>query len=89
MTMDLFQQLIDDVDAEFGELTVQEFVAAGVDLPSLERFRADADQIDALAADLGCTQSQITADVEARIGELEASTDLGRFIIDAIRVGGL
>lgn len=89
VTMELFQRLIDDVDEEFGDLTVQEFVAVGTDLPSLERFRADADQIDAIAADLGCTRSQITADVEARVGELTASTDPGAFIIDAIRIGGL
>jgi len=28
-TMALFQRLIDDVDAEFGDMSVQEFVAAG------------------------------------------------------------
>lgn len=89
VTMGLFQRLIDDIDDEFGDLTVQEFVAVGTDLPSLERFRAEADQIDAIAADLGCTQSQITDEVEARVGELTASTEPGAFIIDAIRIGGL
>ena len=89
VTMGLFQRLIDDIDDEFGDLTVQEFVAVGTDLPSLERFRTEADQIDAIAADLGCTQSQITDEVEARVGELTASTEPGAFIIDAIRIGGL
>ena len=89
VTMELFQRLIDDIDDEFGDLTVEEFVGVGTDLPSLDRFRDEADQIDAIAADLGCTQSQITAEVEARVGELTASTEPGAFIIDAIRVGGL
>jgi hypothetical protein len=89
VTMELFQRLIDDIDDEFGDLTVQEFVAVGTDLPSLERFREEADQIDAIAGDLGCSQSQITEEVEARVGELTASTEPGAFIIDAIRIGGL
>lgn len=89
VTLELFQRLIDDIDEEFGDLTVEEFVAVGTDLPSLERFRSEADQIDAIAADLGCTRTQITAEVEARVGELTASSAPGAFIIDAIRVGGL
>ena len=88
-TVELVQTLIDDVDAEFGELSVQDFIATGGDLPSVERFEASAEQIDAIAIDLGCTQSQIAAGLDARVGELSASTDLGRFIIDAIRAGGL
>lgn len=88
-TMGLFQRLIDSVDDEFGELTVEEFIAAGTDLPSLQEFREDSETIDTLALELGCTQSQISGAVDARVGELEASTELGQFIIDAIRVGGI
>ena len=88
-TVELIQTLIDDVDAEFGELSVQDFIATGGDLPSVERFEASAEQIDAIAVELGCTQSEIAAGLEARVGELTASTDLGRFLIDAIRAGGL
>lgn len=88
-TMELLQRLIDDVDAEFEELTVQDFLATQGDLPSLQRFEEDAAAIDALALELGCTQSEISAAVDARVGELTAETDLGRFIIDAIRTGGL
>jgi hypothetical protein len=88
-TLALLQRLIDDIDAEFEELTVQDILAAEGDLPSLERFAADAEKIDQLAAELGCSQEEITAGVDARIGELVADTEVGQFVIDAIRSGGL
>jgi hypothetical protein len=88
-TIALFQRLIDDVDAQFADLTVEEFLATADDLPSLESFEKDADRIDEIAADLGCTQGEISATVAARIGELRATTDVGRFIISALRSGGL
>lgn len=88
-TVELIQTLIDDVDAEFGEMSVQDFIATGGDLPSIEKFEASAEKIDEIALDLGCTQAEIAAGLDARVGELTASTDLGRFLIDAIRAGGL
>ncbi len=88
-TMALFQRLIDDVDSEFGTMTVQEFIATGGDLPSVQAFKDDAATIDDIAAELGCTQSEISAAVSNRVGELTASTDLGRFLIGSIRSGGL
>jgi SMC interacting uncharacterized protein involved in chromosome segregation len=88
-TIELFQRLIDDVDAEFDELTVEEFLQTGGDLPSVEQFEEDAAKIDELAVELGCTQSQIGSAVQDRVNELTAESDLGRFLIDAIRAGGL
>jgi hypothetical protein len=88
-TVALLQRLIDDIDEEFGDLTVQEILEAEGDLPSLERFAADAATIDELAAELGCSEAEITAAVDARVDELVAETDVGQFIIDAIRSGGL
>ena len=88
-TMELFQRLIDDVDKEFVDLTVAEFMATEGDLPSLATFEEDAAMIDEIAADLGCTQSQISEDVNARVGELTATTDLGQFLINALRSGGI
>ncbi len=89
VTLDLIQRLIDDVDGEFGEMSVQDFIATGGDLPSIERFTEDASTIDEIAADLGCSQSEITAGVDARVGELTSETELGSFLIRAIRSGGL
>lgn len=89
VTMDLLQRLIDDVDDEFGEMTVSEFIETGGDLPSVEQFEQDAERIDEIAADLGCTQSEISAGVASRVDELTATTDLGRFLIHAIRTGGI
>jgi hypothetical protein len=88
-TIELFQRLIDDVDSEFEDMTVQDFVATGGDLPSMARFEEDAAKIDELATELGCTQTDIGSAVQSRVGELTAKSDLGRFLIDAIRSGGL
>ena len=89
VTIDLIQRLIDDVDEEFGELSVEEFISSGGDLPSIERFTEDAATIDEIAADLGCSQTEITAGVDARVDELTSETELGSFLIRAIRSGGL
>ncbi len=88
-TMALFQRLIDDVDSEFGEMTVQEFIDSGGDLPSIQTFKEDAATIDDIATELGCSQSEISGAVSNRVNELTAETDLGRFLIGAIRSGGL
>lgn len=88
-TIELFQRLIADVDAEFEDMSVEDFVAIGGDLPSIEQFEQDAETIDELAVELGCTQTEIASAVLGRVGELTAQSDLGRFLIDAIRSGGL
>lgn len=88
-TIGLFQRLIDDVDGEFEDMSVEEFVATEGDLPSIEKFTAQAEMIDEIATELGCTQSDIGDAVKSRIGELTAESDLGRFLINAIRTGGL
>lgn len=88
-TLALIQRLVDDVDAEFESMSVEDFVATEGDLPSVERFEQDAATIDDLAAELGCTQQEIGSEVRERLDELTSKSDLGRFIINAIRVGGL
>lgn len=88
-TMELFQRLIDDVDSEFEEMSVADFLATNGELPSVERFEEEAAAIDELATELGCTQSEISAAVRERTNELTAESDLGRFLINAIRIGGL
>lgn len=89
VTVDLIQRLIDDVDQEFGDMTVQEFLDTDGELPSIDRFTEDAARIDEIAAELGCSQSDISAGVDSRVDELTASTELGDFLIRAIRAGGL
>jgi hypothetical protein len=88
-TMELIQRLIDDVDEEFGEMTVEEFIDTGGDLPSIERFTGDAEKINQIGLELGCSQAQIEQDMLNRAGDLTATTDLGRFLITSIRTGGL
>jgi hypothetical protein len=89
VTIEMLQRLIDDVDAQAGELTVQDFIDADGDLPSIDAYEADAARIDEIAEELGCSQAEISAAVEARAGELTANSDLGRFLVNAIRSGGL
>lgn len=87
--MALLQRLIDNVDEQAGDANLEAFLASGEDLPSIDEFTADATTIDEIAADLQCSQTEITAAVDARVGELSATTDLGRFVVNAIRSGGL
>ena len=88
-TLALYQRVIDDIDAEFADVTVSEFIALRDELPSLERFAEDADQIDSIATDLGCTEADVTDAVSSRIPELTATTPVGRFLIEAFRMGGI
>ena len=88
-TIELMQELIDDVDDEVGDTSVEELIETGGDLPSVEEYEKDAAKIDERAAELGCTQSEIQNAVAARVDRLEADTPIGRFLIEAIRDGGL
>ena len=88
-TIKLVQALIDDVEKELGDMSVEELIASGGELPSVERFEEDAAKIDERAEELGCTQTEIQSAVAARANQLEAETPIGRFLIEAIRDGGL
>ena len=88
-TIALFQRVIDDVDASYADASVSVVLASDEALPPIDRFRNDAEHIDELAADLSCTEDEIRPAVAARIGELRAESDLGRFLIDAFRIGGV
>jgi hypothetical protein len=88
-TIGMFQRLIDDIDSEFGDMTMEELDASGEELPSVEEFEEDAATIDQLATELDCSSEEMSAAVQDRLGELSAQSDLGRFLIDAMRAGGL
>ena len=83
------QELIDDVEKEVGNVSVEELIATGEALPSVEGFEEDAAKIDDRAAELGCTQTEVQNGVAARANQLEANTPIGQFLIEAIRDGGL
>lgn len=87
-TIALVQRLLDTVDAEVGDSTIAEFVAGSVELPSLDEFRSQSDEVDALAIELGCDPNVTQQSLAARVGELHATSELGRFIIQSIRTGG-
>lgn len=89
-TIDLVQTLIDDVEGELGDMSLQELASLGTEeLPAVERFRDEAAAIDARAAELGCAQSQIQELVVERADSLEAETPIGRLVIDGVASGGL
>jgi outer membrane murein-binding lipoprotein Lpp len=91
-TIVLAQDLIDDVEREFADQSLEDIIdmmRAGEELPSVSKFEARADDLSERAAELGCSQDELQTDVVARAGQLEATTELGEFIIDAIERGGL
>jgi len=89
VTIDLMQDLIDDVEKEVGDMTVEELNATGGDLPSVERFEEEATKINERALELQCSQATIESLVAERVNQLEATTPIGQFMVEAIRSGGL
>jgi hypothetical protein len=91
-TIVLMQDLIDEVESELGEMTVQELIesfGAGEEIPSVAAFEEKADQLSERAGELDCTQEELEAAVAQRTDRLTATTPLGQFIIQAIEGGGL
>lgn len=89
VTIDLMQDLINNVEQEVGDMTVEELVATQGDLPSVEEFQEEATKINEQALELQCSQTTIETLVAERVHELEATTPIGQFMIEAIRSGGL
>ncbi|MCJ7782096.1 MAG: hypothetical protein MUQ27_14860 [Acidimicrobiia bacterium] len=89
VTVDLMQDLIDDVEQEVGDMTVEELIATQGELPSVETFQDEATKINERAVELECSQAVIEALVADRVSRLESTTPIGQFMIEAIRSGGL
>lgn len=88
-TIDLIQELIDDVDAEFESMSIEQFIENGDNLPSIESFREKSESIEARSDELNCTQEELAAGVAERVGGLTAETQLGRFVINLLVSGDL
>jgi len=52
VTIDLMQDLIDNVEEEVGDMTVEDLVATQGDLPSVEQFQEEATTINEQALEL-------------------------------------
>ncbi len=89
VTIDLMQDLIDNVEQEVGDMTVEELIATQGDLPSVEEFQEEATTINEQAVELECSQATIETLVAERVHELKAETPIGQFMVEAIRSGGL
>ena len=89
VTVDLMQNLIDDVEKEVGDMTVEDLLATQGELPPVEEFQDEATKINERAVELECSQATIEALVADRVNRLEGTTPIGQFMIEAIRSGGL
>ena len=87
-TVQLFQRLIDDIDAEFADVGIEEFVEGADDLESFTQFQEDAATIEQLAEELGCSDAEMAAGVSSRVGALTSETAVGRFVIDFLLTSG-
>ncbi len=89
-TIELMQALIDEVESEVGEMSVQELIdETGDDLPSVAAFERDAERLSDRASELGCTQDQFERAVADRTDRLHATTPIGQFLVSAIKGGGI
>ncbi len=89
-SIELMQALIDEVESEVGEMSVQELIdETGDDLPSVAAFERDAARLSDLASELGCIQDQLEAAVADRTHRLHATTPIGQFFVNAIKGGGI
>ncbi len=88
-TIELMQALIDEVESEVGEMSVQELLETGDDLPSVAAFERDAERLSNRASELGCTQDQLEVAVADRTDRLQATAPIGQFLVNAIKGGGI
>ena len=88
-TIALAQTLIDDVEEGLDDVSLEELLETGFELPAVESFTEKSAKIDERATELGCTAAQMQQLVQARTGELSAETPIGRLIIDGIESGGI
>jgi hypothetical protein len=88
-TVAMFQRLVDEIDAEYGEVPMEDVLGSNEPLPSIEKFEEDVATLNELTAELGCNREEIGAEVESRADELTSESDLGRFLIESIRTGSL
>ena len=89
-SIELMQALIDEVESEVGEMSVQELIdETGDDLPSVAAFERDAERLSDRASELGCTQDQFDGAVAERTDRLHATTPIGQVLVSAIKGGGI
>ena len=88
-TVELFQRLIDEIDAEFADISIQEFAERVDDLESFAQFQEDAAEIGALTDELDCVDAEMAAGIASQVGSLTSETTVGRFVIAALISDGL
>lgn len=86
--IELVQDLIDDVESELGNASLDELGAVD-EFPSLDEYERKSDDLDRQADELGCTEAAMRDLVSARAHRLEATTPLGNLIVEGITGGGL
>jgi len=84
--IDLLQDTIDIIDA----MSAEELAAMGNSEetpPELVSIETRGTALEARAADLGCTDEQLSSLMTARVDDLSSDTVFGQFLIESIRSG--
>lgn len=87
--VEMFQRLIDEVDAKSGDASIEDLLASDAPLPSVEKFEDDVEELNELTVELGCNREAVRAEVQSRAGELTSESGLGQFLIESIRTSSL
>ena len=82
-------QLIQDFVDEVSELSLEEIVGSGDDVPGLTDFEEEGERLQDKANDAGCSDEEMESLLNQRAGDLESDSEFGQLIIDSIRSEGL
>jgi hypothetical protein len=84
-TVALMQRIIDDVEADVGDMEVADFLESGASLPSSDSFSEESQKLNDRATELGCTPTDLDALIAERMDTLTSETPVGKFIKEAIQ----
>jgi mannitol-1-phosphate/altronate dehydrogenase len=88
-TIAQMQSLIDSVDDEFGEMTLDEFLTTDGQPSNLDELAAISEEIERRSDELACSGEEVAARVIAQLSELTAETEIGRVFLDLLVSGGV
>lgn len=88
-TIAQMQRLIDSVDDEFGQMTLDEFLTTDGRPSNLDELEAISNEIEKRSDELGCSGEEVGARVTAQLGSLTAETDIGRVFLELMISGGI
>jgi hypothetical protein len=81
-------QVIQDVIDELDEMTLEEIAAMEEEPEALADMEARADELQAQANELGCSDEEMTELLNARVGNLRAEGFFGELLVSELESGG-